>query len=259
MDNTAAIVDSNQPEPLPKANNNISHLVKSRDEILSLLNKAFKSHTLLSIVVDGVNKDFGSLILEINTNKNYLVLDELYPRNGIKFPLLEQKLHINTQLDGIELSFVGIIEAVSEKNGDEYYKIPIPRKLYYRQQREHYRVPVSINNPLPAALSTEDDILIHTELRDISLGGICARLTTASSIDLRVGMEIPTCIIQAPDGKKIVGSLEIMRVEETKPLRNQKIGARFISLSKTDRGELSRLIAKLDRENIKTLKRQQDG
>lgn len=255
LDNAANAI----AEPVAPPRNSASFLVKSKDEIQTLLSKTCKTHTLLTVVFDGINKEFGSMILEMNTDRNYLVLDELYPRNGINFPLLNEKLLISTQLEGIELSFSGVVEAISEKDGDEYYKVAIPKKLYYRQQRETYRVPISISTPLSAALSTEDDVLIHAELRDISLGGLCARLTTPAGEFLTTGIEIPTCIIQTPEGKKIVSSLEIVRVEETQPLRNQKIGARFISLGKADRYELSRLIAKLDRENIKNIKRQRDG
>ena len=237
--------------------NQTSYLVKSRDEIISLLTKTYKAHTLLSVNFEDVQKDFGSLLLEVNLQGDYLVLDEIYPRNAINFPLQQQKLLISTRLEGIELSFSGTIDAISRTDNSEYYKVSIPKGIYYQQRRSSYRVPISINNPLTVALSTRDDVLIHAELRDLSQHGFCARTTTPGAETLSKGEEIPTCIIHTPDGKKIITSLEIVRIEEAKPFNSVKLGVRFLSLSKTDQQELARLVAQLDRENVKTLKRQE--
>ncbi len=112
---------------------------------------------------------------------------------------------------------------------------------------------------MPLALSTENDVLLHAELRDISLGGVSARINSPTTDALNVGDEIPTCIIHTPEGKKIVSSLEIARIEEGSSSQSLRVGARFIHISATDRQELSRLIAKLDRENVKKLKRLSDN
>ncbi|MFQ5661347.1 MAG: flagellar brake protein [Gammaproteobacteria bacterium] len=244
--------------PAGYISHNLSYRIKSKDEIHAFLSRLYKNHALLSISIGNSDIIFGSVILEVNREKEYLVLDELYPRNQIRTPLLHQKLSIETQLEGILLQFSGTVDAASEQDGAEYYKIRIPKYVYHHQRRDNYRVPISISKPLRADLATENEVLIHAELRDLSLSGFCARLSLPSSEKLAIGDEIPTCIIQIPDGKKIVGSLEIMRIEETRPLRNTRIGARFSSLNNSDRQELSRVIAKLERENIKTLKRQSD-
>jgi c-di-GMP-binding flagellar brake protein YcgR len=72
---------------------------------------------------------------------------------------------------------------------------------------------------------------------------------------MSVGDEIPTCIIHTPGGKKIVCSMEIVRIDDLTSSQSTRIGARFIHISVSDRHELSRFIANLDRENIKKLKR----
>ncbi len=246
-------------KPSNYISHNTSYRIKSKDEIQSFLTKLYKNHTLLSITVGKSNKVFGSVVLEVNMEKAYLVLDELYPRDEVRSSLLDQTISIETQIDRILLRFSSTIKAISEKDGAEYYKVKIPKYLYHHQRREYYRVPISITNPLLANLSTENDVLLHAELRDLSLGGLSARLKSPPSEQLVIGDEIPTCIIQMPNGKKIVSPIEIVRIEETKPLKNTRIGARFIDLNNGDRRELSQAIAKLDRNNIKNLKRQKDN
>lgn len=229
--------------------------IKSRNEIAGLLNKAYKSHTLLSITVGSSDQIFGSVILEINKDKSYMLLDELYPRKKFHDSLINQKLSVEAQLHGILLNFSCLINEISEEDGSEYYKVNLPDFLYYHQRRENYRVPISITQPLPADLETENDIVIHAELRDLSLGGLSARLTTPQSEELKIGDIIPACTIQLPNNRKIECSVEIVRIDEAKTSRNVKIGAKFTDISNADRQELSRAIAILERLNIKKLKR----
>jgi len=262
MDIEDAVTIEVDPEEKDKPSNYISHntsyRIKSKDEIQSFLTKLYKNHTLLSITVGKSNKVFGSVVLEVNMEKSYLVLDELYPRDEVRSSLLDQTISIETQIDRILLRFSSTIKAISEKDGAEYYKVKIPKYLYHHQRREYYRVPISISHPLPANLSTENNELLHAELRDLSIGGLSARLKSPPLEQLIIGDEIPTCIIQMPNKRKIVSAIEIVRIDKTKRLKNIQFGARFVGLNNADQRELSQAIAILDRERIKNLKRSQD-
>ena len=232
-----------------------SFRIESPSEIESLLKKLNKNHTLLSIRFKNSSKSFGSMLLEVNRDRNYIVLDELYPRHEIKEPLVGQKLIIDAQLEGIEVGFTVEVLAVAEQEGVEYYKVSNPSSLFYYQRRASFRVGVGISTSIPVALSTINDVLLHAELRDVSLGGISARINTPIAGNVSIGDEIPTCIIHTPENKKIVCSLEIARMETHETSQSVRFGARFIQLSGSDRHELSRFIAKLERDNIKKLKR----
>ncbi|NKB38996.1 MAG: hypothetical protein GKR93_17830 [Gammaproteobacteria bacterium] len=236
-------------------NKSTSYRVNSKSEIYSLLGKLEKNHSLLSIIVSGSSKMFGSMILEVNKDKSYLVLDELYPRNEVSESLLNKKLSIETQLDGIEIHFTVNVNAAAMRDEIEYYKVSYPAFVYHHQRRSSFRASVGLSEFIPVALSTEDDKLLQAELRDISLDGLSAQINTPMAKELAVGDEIPTCVIHTPEGKKILASLEIARTNEVTNSQAIRIGARFIHISATDRHDLSRFIAQLDRENIKKLKR----
>jgi len=155
----------------------------------------------------------------------------------------------------VELGFSVKISAVAETDGSEYYRVNFPASVFHHQRRDCFRVGVGVSSSLPVALSTEDEVLLHAELRDISLGGINIRINTPVAENIAVGDEIPTCIIHTPDGKKIIAAMEIARIEENTQTRSLRVGARFIQLPAADRQELSRFIAKLQRENIQKMKR----
>ena len=255
QENTA-VAEKLEPviQPARYINHNTSSRIESKDEIEGFLTRLYEKHLLLAVYINQWPTTYGSVILEINRDHEYFVLDELHPRNSISSSLLDQRLVIETQLDGILLQFPCAINAISEKDGVEYYRINYPGYIYHHQRREDYRVPISITKPLPACLATETDITLHAELRNLSLGGFCAKVTSPMANKLNIGDEIPTCIIKIPGSKQIVGSLEIVRMEETRPMKNVRIGVRFTRLSNTDRMELSKIIASLERENIKAIK-----
>ncbi len=232
-----------------------SYRLRSHDEIAPLLNKLWKNHSPLSISLSEESRTYGSMVLEINERKQYLVLDKLFPGFGPGTSLLNTKLSVQTQLDGIEIDFKVVVEEVAEREGIEYYKVSYPSIVFHHQRRSSFRVNCGISNSIRVAISTEDDVLLHAELRDISLDGLSVRISSPFASALKVGDEIPSCIIHTPEGEKIVSSMEVARVQPGNSAQAVRIGVNFIHMSTADRHLLSRLIAKQDRENIKKIKR----
>ena len=237
------------------ASPNTSYRITSQSEIKALLEKLLVNHTLLSIRLDNRSRTFGSMILEVNNQQNYLVLDEFYPRNEITESLTGNHLLIETKLNGVDIRFKTFVTAVAEKDNTEYYKVSYPTYVHHHQRRATYRANVGVSDSIPLALSTTDNVLMHAELCDISLGGIHARIKSPMFDKLSVGSELPTCIIQGHNGKKIVSSLEVVRIEQNQAPRLPRMSAKFTRIAPRDKHELARLIATLDRENIKRLKR----
>jgi len=239
----------------PAFNTDMEIMVEEED-ILALLNKIYKNHTMLTVSMDDANGTFGSAILEINQNESYLVLDELWPEPGHQLVEVGKTLFISAQLAGVYAHFTVNISAIGEHEEAAYYKASLPRQIDYQQRRSNYRVPTSINKPIPVNMATEEDVLINAELRDISIGGFCARLISPSNHPLELGEYIPTCLIKSPNGRKILSSIAICRIEDNKKTGLTRIGAQFSVLGKTDKRELEHLIATLDRNIIRRLKRQ---
>lgn len=229
----------------------INHLLTSRQEIIGLLKKIYRNHSLLTVSFDDKEQRFGSAILEINTENNYLVIDEFWPEIGNSETLLKKKLDISTYHAGINMHFNNAIEEIAEKDDAPYYKIRMPMQIAYKQRRSSYRVKTGISNPIPVSLATEDQVLIRAELRDISIGGMNMRLMDDPVKPLRVEDQIPTCIIRSRYGQNILASIEICRIKESNFHRNMCIATRFTGIGKPDRRALEQLIATLDRETIK--------
>ena len=246
-------------EKLISDNNNQSESDSTKltqtDDIVSLLNKIHSKHSLLTITVNSSEACFGSTILEVNKEEHYLVLDELYPQEGHNLIKGDTEISVNAHYAGAFVYFSGKIEAIGSNDDAAYYKVKIPDEVEYHQRRNTYRVTTSLSDPIPVNLVTKDEVMIPAELRDISLGGVCLRLKDVSHVSLNDGDHIPTCLIQVSKDRKILGSLNVCHVEKIKETGSLRIGAEFALLSKFDQRELEHLIATLDRETIKKIKR----
>ena len=225
------------------------------DEIVSLLKKIYSHHSLLTVSIDTSEACFGSTIIEINNDEKYLVMDELYPTEGHNLIGVGTTISVSAHHSGAFVNFSGKIEAIGSNEDAAYYKINIPGEVEFHQRRNTYRVATSISKPIVVNLLNEEDVLISAELRDISLGGVCLRMKDLPHVSIRDGDHIPTCLIKISNDRKIMGAINICHVERIKETGSLRIGAEFASLSKFDQRELEHLIATLDREIIKKIKR----
>lgn len=242
-------------DSLSKQKNLESITLSSIEDILHLLKKIQSKHSLLTITIETSDECYGSTILEVNRDNNYLVLDELYPVAGHNKIEKETNIAISANHAGAFVHFTAIVEATGENAKGAYYKIPVPEKVEYHQRRNTFRITASISKPIKVNLVNEDEILLKAELRDISHGGVCLRVNAASHINFQNGDTIPTCLIQVGDDRKVMCSLNVCHVELMEETGVIRIGAEFSDMSKFDRRELEHFIASLEREIIKKIKR----
>lgn len=67
------------------------------DDIRYLLEKVYSKHSLLTVTIGSFDDYYGSTIIEINNDENYLVIDELYPVEGHEKIEVGTSLSFNTQ------------------------------------------------------------------------------------------------------------------------------------------------------------------
>ncbi len=242
-------------ENLTDQTNLESIMLTRADDILLLLKKIHSKHSLLSILIKPHEEYFGSTIIEINNDENYLVIDELYPEEGHRKIEIGSQLSFNTQYSGASVNFSGTIEAIGENEKAAYYKIIIPKEVEYHQRRNTYRIAPNVNDPIYVNLVNEDEVLIKAEIKDLSHGGICLRINASPHLSINNGDLIPTCLIQVDKNRKILSSLNVCYVGKNKETGSIRIGAQFAEMSKIDRRELEHLIASLERAIIKKIKR----
>ena len=243
------------PEVKRITNMDQDSLIMDAEIIEKEMEKLQTKHTLLTVEIGSHPQYYSSLILECNARNGYLVLDEFYPDDINANIILGEQLDISSNNAGVSIRFVGEIEDIAEKRGAPYYKIGFPDIIEYSQRRQSHRIPVSLSAPIKVIFNTSNDMLLHGELRDLSLGGFSCRLTPPIMERLKPDDEIPKCILQMPDHSRIVCSVDVRRVFVSNTSGVPMLGCKFLNMNTPDERSLQSIHAKMERELMRKIHR----
>ncbi len=223
--------------------------VSQLPQIIGLLNRIKDAKTLLSVRVEGSGVTYSSLLLDVNSDKGYVLLDELNNERAHKLAAETGKLRVFCQNQGVELSFSCDIRIAHNKKGLTFYQAPIPSVIHYMQRRSDYRVHVGMDQNIHLILPVETENNLDAELFDVSFGGIGARLE--SECQLRRGLIIPSCKLNLPEQEAIETDLEIRFVQADNTGKFTRIGGRFLGLDPNTRGKIRKVVTQLEREMLR--------
>lgn len=217
-------------------------------QIIGLLRRVRDQRILLSVSVPGHGELFTSLLLEVDPERNRILLDELNPRAGHELVRETRQLRVHCQCQGVELGFACQVEIGQGKSGICYYRAALPEAINYLQRRGSYRVRVGLDLALFLQLPVDETTLIEGELFDLSMGGLGANVDT--KLRLERGQILP-CVLNLPKTDPLQLEIEIrfVHAEEHKP--TQRIGASFRNMQPRQQTLLRRLVTQLEREMLR--------
>lgn len=226
-----------------------SEKVTHGPQIAGLLKRVRDNRVLLSVRVPGSDAVFNSLLLEVDVERNVILLDELNPSAGHELACQARQLRVHCQCQGVELSFACPIEVGQGQRGISFYRAPLPTVVNYLQRRGNFRVRVGRNMNVPVRLPFGGSVAVAGELIDLSMGGLGASLS--NQVELACGQVIETCSIELPKCDPLTTELEIRFVRLDKERQIQRIGASFRNLDPQKQNLLRRFITQLEREMLR--------
>ncbi|MCK4871031.1 MAG: flagellar brake protein [Gammaproteobacteria bacterium] len=233
---------------------NIEHI--TQPEIMSgYLYRLQRAHTLLSVHIPGIDRSYNSIIIDVDADKNQMMLDVLHPESGHKEVMKLKEFSVNAHHEGIKLSFNGYIKELFNDDGKPAYLIDYPASLDYHQQREAYRAPVSMGDNVEIKINNESNMLSQGLITDISLGGLGLQFELKNSMPFRSGMLLPTCQFAIPGKNDFECALEVRNVREDSNNRFVYIGARYVKLGRQEERQIQQFVVKLERNMIRRSQR----
>lgn len=217
-------------------------------QIIGLLRRIRDQRVLLSASVPGHPGVFNSLLLEVDPERNLILLDELNPRAGHDLVRETRQLRVHCQCQGVELGFACQVEIGQGQSGISFYRATLPEAISYLQRRGSYRVRVGLDLAVSVQLPIDEATLVEGELFDLSMGGLGANVE--SKLRLERGQILP-CVLNLPKADPFQAEIEIrfVRAEDNKP--GQRIGASFRNLQPRQQTVLRRLVTQLEREMLR--------
>lgn len=215
--------------------------------IATILNNLQARRALLRVTLPGSAKQYNSAVLEIDGDAGIMVLDELNPREGHDKLLAAKGFDIHTQLKGVDVNFRCTLTAHGVDAGIAYYRVPLPKLVYYRQLRSYYRVEVGMAH-LRVSLHLGNDQTVEGELFDISAGGICVRFRGGVPPFFKHGFQIPRCDIQLGENDTLCCKLDVRYVSKPDNHGRIHLGSRFIDMEPAQQRMVERYVAAIDRQ-----------
>jgi c-di-GMP-binding flagellar brake protein YcgR len=231
-----------------------SFSIQNPKQIISHLSLLFKNKTLLSARFGTNNESYITTLLGIDQKNNTVVLD-YGPKEDLNQRILNAgRITLDTEYNGIKVSFSGTALKKILHKGDPAFSMPIPKMLYWMQRREYYRVKSPLSKPSYCQLIIEDRKPVNLKLYDISLTGFAMLNVSKEVSDLLIpGTTFEQCkLILSGVGEGII-SFEICAkyiINPEKLKKIQKIGCKFIKITRPVEETIQRYMQQIQREDL---------
>lgn len=212
-----------------------------------LLRRLLEQRCLLSVQIGNSSDCYTSAVLEVVHEHEYVVLDELTPREGHVRLSTEPRIQVKARLEGIEVRFASRVSRINSQNGLPYYKVPFPKLIEYPQRRQSYRVPIPLQLGLPTNILLADERVLNGELRDLSPEGLGMRVRLGVPDPADHG-QLAICQIVVDKTLELVTDIEVCHVDPPMRGRVSRLGARFLRLRADQERRIEQFCAELARE-----------
>jgi c-di-GMP-binding flagellar brake protein YcgR len=220
---------------------------KTLPDNLIQLHRLKRQHQLLAVHIGGVDRQFQTLLLDIDPLGNHIVLDQLFPRITNPQRLVGRKLavhspHVNPP-SRFEAEVVGIRDSASGHD----LVLKMPETVECTQRRSSYRVPIDKGAQFNLALQTGAKGKVPAKPINLSIDGI--RFEIAGNFS-DLNNALAALFMQLGDEPLMACQLKICNLEtvgET-PAQRTIMGARFMQLSPSQRKILERFVLRTQQE-----------
>ncbi|MDX1397181.1 MAG: flagellar regulator YcgR PilZN domain-containing protein, partial [Oceanospirillum sp.] len=145
-----------QPSVTAKKDDDRKHVVTRQASIFAVLRSLQKHRSPLTIVFRGHNKQtFTSIVLKVDLEEGYFILDEIAPPSGHKRAMEGGIFSIQANDKGVQVVFGNnTVVGAGRNDGAAIYKIPLPKQLLYKQRRDAYRAHIAIADQVEVKLTS---------------------------------------------------------------------------------------------------------
>ncbi len=231
-----------------------TYSVHNPKQIASYLSLLIKAKSLLTATFGTVNNSYITTLIDINEKDKTVILDCGSKESLNQHILHAGKINFGTDYHGIEVSFVGSMLKKTTYKGFAAFSMPYPKSLFWMERREYYRIKTSLSKPCYCQLIIENMEPVNLKLHDISLSGF-AMLNTSKDISERFEPDSTNeqCKLTLPGVGECMISFEVrynLIINPEKPQKIQKIGCKFIGLTRGVEDNVQRYMQQVQREEL---------
>lgn len=224
-------------------------VLKAPVEIVANLRLLQQNHDPLIITFHERNQRFQSYVIEIDRDKQVVVLDEMIPRDGERFLLNGEAFRIEAFHEGVRVAWECEQDVrIAEHEGARCYLSPLPSEVLYHQRRNAFRAPLKQTELIKVELAGDKlRNALAGQLLDISATGCKVRIPGNVTGSLQSGQVYERFTLQFPFGA-MTTALELRHAQYEEKLDITFLGARFHRMSGLEQRQVERFVYQLQRE-----------
>lgn len=247
------VPEASQSDLIVTEENNPS-FITDRQKINKLLQQIIESPPLCTVTFRNSNKPFFTSILEVQSERNRVVFDELTPESGNKLINQSTSVKLFTYVNGVHVTFQ-LDEINREQSHNRIiYTARIPATVYYPQRRTSPRVQVESSAIDFQGTSKDSGLVLKGSVLDISRTGLCVAFANSGG-SIQSGDKLTNCLIHLPDENTFAFDLSVRSIRKSAQHERQKqIGGYFNALSPQHQSKLDRYFCALERQYIRKRK-----
>jgi c-di-GMP-binding flagellar brake protein YcgR len=224
-------------------------MIEDRQEIGEVLSRLARNDCVLAGDVPTFGEPCRTSLVEVDTTRGRLLLDELLPPPTNGALDAGQNIQLSGWLDGVAIEFSVAVRRAGPGENGRCVSTELPSAIRYPQRRETFRIRMMPRAPLEADLCPGAPDMRNAEIVDLSIGGIGLLLADAEPLAAR---DTWKCLLRLPDDPLLTEFEPRSMRTFGKPART-RISGRFVGLTASARAMLSRYIASVQRERLREL------
>lgn len=224
-----------------KIDNAIYINAESRE--LKLLKELQKKRSLLEVSFPKTQDTFQTIILNINTEDNYMTIDEFFPKPPINALSMGSHIEIQHKQAGNVTRFDAQLLAKNNSNGVPYYAISLPKHIATGQRREKNRIRIPKDSGITVKCTSPRKIPWFATAQNISVEGIKLDIAGDITDELYRNIKLTKCEIKLPNDVTVICQLEVKNFRYNRsPYKRTYIGAKLLNLTPTMREEINQFV-----------------
>ncbi|MDH1261779.1 flagellar brake protein [Pseudomonas sp. GD03944] len=224
-------------------------VLKAPVEIVANLRLLQQHHDPLIITFHERNQRFQSYVIDVDRDRNRVILDEMIPSDGERFLQNGEPFRVEAFHEGVRVAWECLSAVqITEHQGERCYFSPMPDEVLYHQRRNAFRATLKQGEQIKIELAGEKlRTALQGVLLDISATGCKLRMPGDVSSSLQAGQVYERFTVRLPFGA-MTTSIELRHVQYEEKLDITFAGARFYRMSGLEQRQVERFVYQLQRE-----------
>lgn len=214
-----------------------------------MLQRLRKNHEWIDVKVPSMDKSYQSMIIEVDTDSRELIIDELFPPEGLDKLSPGDTVQVRGQTRTNTVSFYTKILEWQNQGAGLLFKLELPEEIGRSHSRSAYRVYVGSETELTFTMNLDDEESLGISIINLSADGMKISFDQDVTDMLKEHSLYEHCVIGLPSGLDIDCEFEVKNIYRIRrPHQHGLAGGVLKIIHPQHKAKLNQYLASIQRQ-----------